>query len=36
MSFPPERKAQYYQRLKWGLEQYYNRHYRAMGQELDE
>ncbi|WP_322794073.1 MBL fold metallo-hydrolase [Bellilinea sp.] len=36
MNFPAERKAQYYQRLKWGLEQYYNRHYRAMGEELDE
>ncbi|MEN4010821.1 MAG: hypothetical protein ROW48_02175 [Bellilinea sp.] len=36
MDFPAERKIQYVQRLKWGLVQYYNRHFRAIGEELDE
>ncbi len=36
LEFPQERKMQYTQRLKWGLEQYYNRHFRATGEELDE
>ncbi len=33
---PPERETLYYNRLKWGLMQYFNRHYRPHQEEVEE